>query len=72
MFRLFDKNWKSEGFADFKEGRIYDSDVARYAWKHLKWRDRFSFSKIVEATLSSFAIMSEFEKNNKDDWKFDF
>lgn len=72
MFKFFNKNWKSVGYADFPEGRIYDSDVVRYAWKHLKWRDRFSFSKIVQAALSSFAIMSEFKKDDTDDWKFDF
>lgn len=71
MFRIFDKNWKSVGYADFKSGRIYDSDVARFAWKHLKWKDRLSFSKIVEAALSSFAILSDEDSKDKEgNWKF--
>lgn len=71
MFRIFNKKWQSVGYADFGPKRIYDSDVARFVWKHLKWKDRFSFSKIVEATLSSFAILSDSDSDSSGTWKFD-
>lgn len=65
----------SEGCnATFDDGRIVtDQDVANFVFKHMRIRDMFCLGKIVSATLSAFAILSNEESTKEEldgDWKF--
>jgi len=69
------KRKDKDRYATFDDGtRLYDDDVAKFAWKHLSWLDRFNFRKVVSAGLASFAIMQDEKCKDKDNdnWKFDF
>lgn len=65
----------TERYATFEDGRkLYDDQVAEFAWKHMSFFDKFSFRKIVSAGLASFAIMQDEHDPNrtKEGWKFKF
>ena len=52
---------------------IYDQDVANFVRQHMRFRDLFSFRKIVSAVLSAHAIMldeQQFEEHKDRKWKF--
>lgn len=69
------KRINKERYAEFSNGkRLYDDDVAKFAWKHLTWKDRLNYKKVVSAALASFAIMQDenCEDRKKKNWKFDF
>ena len=63
-----------EGWADFQHRRIYDAEVAKFVWEHLRFRDKLSLRKIVTAALQGFAIIQEpdYKPSEYDGWKFDF
>lgn len=65
-----DKYW--DGWCDFGDGRIvYDKDIAEYAKKHLKLRDRLDIRKVTEAVMYSFSILSgSVEPPKGKNWKF--
>lgn len=63
------------GYADFGNGHVVtDQDVANFVFKHMRIRDMFCLGKVVTATLSAFAILSD-ENSTKEeldgDWKFE-
>ena len=65
----------SEGCnATFNDGRVVtDQDVADFVFKHMRIRDMFCLGKVVTATLSAFAILSDEETTKEEldgDWKF--
>ena len=65
------KGWN--GYARFDDGRyVYDKDVAKFVWEHLRYRDMLNSRKIVSATLSAFGILSEKDYNPKDYKNFRF
>lgn len=68
-----DRKLKEECYARFPEKTIYDRDVSKFAFEHMKFKDLFSFRKITTAILSSFGIMSEKDFNEEEyrGWKFD-
>lgn len=71
-----DEKLSWEGWAKFQDpvGYVYDKDVAKFAWEHMKFKDKLSFRKITSAVLSSFAIVQEpdFKESEYSDFKFDF
>ena len=69
------KLWKHDCYSDYPGvGRIYDADVGRYAFKHLRIRDRFDPEKVGNAVLLSqsimFGLITEDELPKKKNWKF--
>lgn len=62
------------GYAKFENGRVVtDQDVADFVFKHMRIRDMFCLGKVVTATLSAFAILSDEETTKEEldgDWKF--
>ena len=54
-----DEKLSWEGWAKFGDRYVYDKDVAKFAWEHMKLKDKLSFRKIASAILSSFAIIQE-------------
>ena len=66
------KYWN--GCAKFKDGRvIYDKDVYDFVVKHMRFRDRISARKIVEAALASFAMLEgATERPLNEDWDFEW
>ena len=69
-----DRRLPFEGEARFEHRSILDKEVAKFAWEHLKWRDRFDFRKVVSGALQGFAIIQEKDYKESDyiGWKFDF
>lgn len=63
------------GYAEFENGRVVtDQDVADFVFKHMRIRDMFHLGKVVTATLSAFAILSDEDSTEEDlngDWKFE-
>ena len=71
------KRWKCEKrYVTFTDGRrLYDYQVASFAWKHMKFFDRFSIEKFTTAVLVSFVILQSESIDpdfNHNDWKFEF
>lgn len=68
-----DSKLEEEMWAKFPEKKLYDREVSKFAFEHMKLRDMLSFRKITTAVLSSFAIMSEEDFNEEEyrGWKFD-
>lgn len=69
------KVWKHDCYCDYPGiGKVYDADVGRYAFKHLRLRDRFDPEKIGNAVLVSqtimFGVIKEDELPKKKNWKF--
>lgn len=62
------------GYAKFKDGRIiYDKDVYEFVLKHMRFRDRINARKIVEAAITSFAMLEgATEKPLNEDWNFEW
>ena len=64
-----------DNYADFGDdvGKVFDKDVGRYAFKHMRFIDRFDPCKVASAILWSFSILSKSVeepdiKNGK--WKY--
>lgn len=72
VFRVNSK-LKDECYARFPEKTLYDREVSKFAFEHMKLKDMLNFRKIATAVLSSFAIMSDEDFNEEEyrGWKFD-
>lgn len=68
-----DSKLEEEMWAKFPEKKLYDREVSKFAFEHMKFIGMLSFRKITTAVLSSFAIMSEedFDEEEYRGWKFD-
>lgn len=66
------KKRHTDGCSEYPDGRIvWDDDVARYAFNHLRFLDRFNIYKITQAVLYSHMILAkDIEEPNKKNWKF--
>lgn len=69
------KRFWEDTYADYPGvGKIYDTDVGEYAFKHLRWRDRFNPKKVGYAVIGSeliaFGVISKDELPKKKNWKF--
>ena len=57
-------------------GIVKDTDVAKYAKKHLRFVDRFSVTKVAQAALFSqdilFKVIESDELPKAKNWKFKF
>lgn len=74
MPKLF--KWKSDGWADFGDFKIYDSEVADFLKKHMRLIDRLDVEKVVAAAFYVFTLIQEDrqgkEKLKSGNWKFSF
>lgn len=61
MFKIKKSYVQHDGYADFPDRIIYDSDVANYVRDTSKWYERMNLLKLVELVLWSFAILSDTE-----------
>ena len=69
------KVWKHDCYSDYPGvGRVYDSDVGKYAFKHLRFIDKFDPEKVGNAVLLSqsifFGVIGKDELPKKKNWKF--
>lgn len=69
------KKFWEDTYADYPGiGKIYDADVGEYAFKHLRWRDRFNPRKVGYAVslsqLIAFGLFDADELPKKKNWKF--
>lgn len=75
--KLVSRNWRKLGwecYAQYPDKKVYDRDVAKFVWQHLKLRDKFDFRKIVSAVLEGFAILQDDDYKEEDykDFTFDY
>jgi len=72
--KMIEADWETT-YADYPGvGKIYDKDVGRFAFKHLRFRDRFNPEKVGFAVINSqlmlFKVFTEDEIPKKKNWKF--
>lgn len=72
MFKL--KKFVSDSWSDFGSFKVYDHDIAEVLRKHLRFRDRFNFDKVVEAAAWAHTLMAENEGKDPFDksYRFEF
>jgi hypothetical protein len=68
------KPWKTT-YSDYPGvGEVYDKDVGKFAFQHLRFRDRFDPEKVGYAVIQSenimFKVYSTDELPKKRNWKF--
>ena len=61
MFGIKPKYTQHDGYADFGDRIINDSDVANYVKDTTKWYERLNLLTVVERVLWGFAILSDTE-----------
>lgn len=66
--------WKTT-YSDYPGvGKVYDKDVGKFAFQHLRLRDRFEPEKVGYAVICSelilFKVITEDELPTKKNWKF--
>ena len=67
-----DKKWWKNSWAEREDGfLLMDEEVAKYAWKHLRFRDKINLRAITSAVIwSHLFLMQPEEAPKKKKWKF--